>query len=169
MKTVFTYLDSPFGQMLLARNDAGLTHALFHRSKYPAKARTAWTRDDGAFADAAEQFDAYFEGALTAFDLPLAPAGTSFQQAVWRALQSIPFGETASYLDIARQIGQPAACRAVGAANGRNPIAIAIPCHRVIGSNGHLTGYAGGIDIKEALLKLEAGRREPAPGQLSFV
>jgi methylated-DNA-[protein]-cysteine S-methyltransferase len=103
-----------------------------------------------------QQLDEYFAGRRTAFELPLAPAGTPFQRDVWRALCTVPYGQTASYAHIALQVGSPAAVRAVGAANGRNPIAIVIPCHRIIGSNGTLTGYAGGLDRKRRLLALEA-------------
>ena len=105
------------------------------------------------------QLDDYFAGRRTVFDVPLAPAGTPFQRSVWRALCTVRYGETASYAQIAQQVGSPTAVRAVGAANGRNPIAIVIPCHRIIGSNGTLTGYAGGLDRKRKLLALEA----PAP------
>ena len=106
--------------------------------------------------EARDQLDAYFAGSLTAFDLPLAPAGTPFQQQVWRALCAIPYGETRTYAQVAARIGLPAACRAVGGANNRNPIAIVIPCHRVVGAGGMLTGYAGGLDVKRYLLDLEA-------------
>jgi len=113
--------------------------------------------DAARFLDrVAAQVAEYFAGRRTAFDLPLAPRGTSFQQDVWRALLSIPYGHTASYSDVARTVGRPAAVRAVGAANGRNPIAIVVPCHRVIGADGTLTGYAGGLRRKQALLALEA-------------
>ena len=105
------------------------------------------------------QLQEYFDGRRDVFELPLAPQGTPFQQRVWEALLSIPFGETCSYLDLARAIGQPSAMRAVGAANGRNPIPIVIPCHRVIGSNGALVGFGGGLDIKAALLALETKQR----------
>jgi methylated-DNA-[protein]-cysteine S-methyltransferase len=112
---------------------------------------------DGPFAAAAAQLSAYFAGQLTEFDLPLAPSGTQFQQRVWAALQQIPYGRTWSYGELARQIGSPAASRAVGLANGKNPIALVIPCHRVIGSDGSLTGYGGGLDRKRFLLDLETG------------
>ncbi|HWR24797.1 MAG TPA: methylated-DNA--[protein]-cysteine S-methyltransferase, partial [Methanosarcina sp.] len=110
------------------------------------------------FRDAARQFEAYFSGKLEAFDLKLAPEGTDFQKSVWKALCEIPFGETRTYKDIAISIGKPKAYRAVGLANNRNPISIIVPCHRVIGTNGKLTGYASGLDIKEFLLKLEKGK-----------
>jgi len=105
--------------------------------------------------EAAQQLDAYWAGELFDFDLALTPAGTPFQKKVWAALRAIPYGRTATYGEIARSIGSPSACRAVGAANGRNPIAIVVPCHRVIGANGTLTGYAGGLEMKEQLLEHE--------------
>src|SRR5690606_32152543 len=105
------------------------------------------------------QLDAYFRGTLRTFDLPLAPQGTPFQQTVWEALRHIPYGQTVSYGELARRVGRPAAVRAVGLANGSNPIAIVIPCHRVIGANGTLTGYGGGLPTKQALLALERGQR----------
>ncbi len=113
--------------------------------------------DEPVVVEAATQIDAYFAGRRTAFDLPLAPIGTGFQQRVWSALRTIPYGETRSYAAIATQIGSPAAMRAVGAANGRNPLSIIVPCHRVIGSNGRLTGFAGGLTAKHHLLSFEAG------------
>lgn len=116
----------------------------------------AWIVDRTPFRDAIDQLKAYFAGKLTQFDLSLAPEGTPFQQSVWNALLTIPYGETTSYSAIARQIGRPNAIRAVGAANGANPIPIIIPCHRVIGSNGKLTGFGGGLPTKEHLLKLES-------------
>lgn len=116
----------------------------------------AWIVDRTPFRMAIEQLKAYFAGRLTEFNLPLAPAGTPFQQSVWRALLDIPYGETTTYGAIAKRIGKPSAIRAVGAANGANPIPIIIPCHRVIGSNGRLTGFGGGLPIKEQLLKMES-------------
>ena len=118
--------------------------------------------DAGAFAEAIEQLEEYFAGSRTQFDLPLAPVGTEFQQRVWRALLSIPYGRTVTYGQIAAQIASPAASRAVGLANGRNPIGIIVPCHRVVGSTGRLTGYGGGLDRKQFLLDFE---REVASGQ----
>jgi methylated-DNA-[protein]-cysteine S-methyltransferase len=113
--------------------------------------------DAAPFAEAARQLAAYFAGKLTAFDLPLEPAGTEFQRGVWAALRTIPYGETWSYAQLADKVGNPSAVRAVGMANGRNPIALVIPCHRVIGSDGSLTGYGGGLDRKRFLLDLESG------------
>lgn len=153
---VYTYLTSPTGPLLLARVEAGLTHILFEKGKVPAKPREGWRREDSPLREAIDQLRAYFDGQRFRFELPLAPAGTPFQQRVWKALQEIPCGETQSYGELAANIGFPAASRAVGAANGRNPIAIVVPCHRVIGANGKLTGYAGGLAIKKALLDHEA-------------
>lgn len=138
--------------MLLAREDDGITAISFA----PAEPHDDWTRDDTAFDDAAAQLREYFAGKRTAFDLPLAPRGTDFQLAVWNALQRIPYGQTRSYRDVALTIGKPAAIRAVGAANGANPLPIVVPCHRVIGANGSLTGYAGGMEAKRLLLDLES-------------
>jgi methylated-DNA-[protein]-cysteine S-methyltransferase len=114
-----------------------------------------WRRDDSAFTEACGQLDEYFAGERTEFDLPLNPAGTPFQRRVWDALKTIPYGEIRSYGEIAEQIGRPGAARAVGLANGRNPISIVVPCHRVIGASGALTGYGGGLERKQYLLDLE--------------
>jgi methylated-DNA-[protein]-cysteine S-methyltransferase len=122
-----------------------------------------WEPDDDAFPQVVEQLEAYFAGERTEFDLALDLVGTSFQKRVWEALLTIPYGETRSYGEIARQIGAPGAFRAVGLANGHNPIGIIVPCHRVIGSNGSLTGYGGGLDRKRALLELEKSRVSPIP------
>ena len=111
---------------------------------------------DPLLLEAAEQLRAYFAGELREFDLPLAPDGTAFQRDVWDAVSAVPYGSTATYSDIAGAVGRPAACRAVGAANGRNPLPVIVPCHRVIGSAGGLTGYGGGLDRKRSLLDLEA-------------
>ena len=114
-------------------------------------------RDDTPLAEARRQLEAYFEGELREFDLPLAPQGTGFQLRVWEALRAIPYGETISYGELARRVGDPGAARAVGLANGRNPLPVIVPCHRVIGADGSLTGFGGGLDRKRALLELEAG------------
>lgn len=167
---VYTYMKSPNGSILLARSEVGLTHINFQEGRHKVQPGASWRREDGPLLEAIDQLHGYFDGSRQAFDLPLAPAGTSFQQKVWRALQEIPCGETTSYGEIARRIGRPTASRAVGAANGQNPLPIVIPCHRVIGAKGHLTGYAGGLKIKQALLEHE--RRvsgvAPAPAQLSL-
>ena len=151
---IFTTMHSPVGTILIARNADGITAIEFESELRPPPP-AEWERSTHALADAVEQLREYFAGARTRFDLPLAPSGTPFQRSVWDALIEIPFGETRAYLEIARRIGRPDASRAVGAANGRNPIAIVIPCHRVIGTSGSLTGYAGGLAIKRALLDLE--------------
>ena len=152
---LYTTISSPLGEILLARNDQGLTRLNFQEGARPLPIAPAWRRERDAFRDAAAQLDAYFAGELREFDLPLAPQGTPFQRAVWQALQTIPYGRTLTYAQLAQQLGKPKAVRAVGAANGRNPLPIIIPCHRVIGADGSLTGYGGGLLIKEALLSLE--------------
>jgi len=142
-------MDTPIGTLWLEANGAGLSAVAFQG---PAGARS----DDPLLREAEEQLRAYFAGELTRFELPLSPRGTEFQQRVWDAVAQVPYGETTTYSALAAAIGRPAACRAVGAANGRNPLAIVIPCHRVVGSSGGLTGYGGGLDRKRALLDLEA-------------
>lgn len=149
---IFTYVDSIIGAILVAGEDNAIVEIHFAG----ARPKPEWTRDDAAFAAVASQLHAYFAGELRVFELPLAARGTVFQQAVWSALRRIPYGETTTYSAIAAGIGKPRAVRAVGAANGANPIPIVIPCHRVIGSNGSMTGFGGGIDVKRQLLALEA-------------
>lgn len=151
----YSFCDSAKGPLLIAIDDAGLRHVEFVLGEQPVSPTAEWLRDDAALAPFVEQFAAYFAGRLRQFDLPLAARGTPFQQSVWQALGDIPYGETVSYLEIARTIGNPKAVRAVGAANGRNPLSIIVPCHRVIGRRGALTGYAGGLPIKQWLLELE--------------
>jgi methylated-DNA-[protein]-cysteine S-methyltransferase len=155
--TVFTQLQTPIGNLLVARDAEGLREIRFERegSKEPDP---SWTRDDEALAEPVEQLKAYFAGELRNFDLLLAPEGTPFQLSVWSALSEIPYGETTSYGAVAEKIGRPSASRAVGAANGANPLPIVLPCHRVIGSNGALVGFGGGLDVKEALLDAERHR-----------
>jgi methylated-DNA-[protein]-cysteine S-methyltransferase len=147
--------DSPVGPLTLMSNGKALTRCEFENPRYPFEA--APRGEDAVIAKARKQLDAYFAGKLRAFDLPLAPQGTAFQQKVWAALLKIPYGATRSYGQQATAIGSPKAMRAVGLANGRNPIAIIIPCHRVIGANGSLTGYGGGMARKQLLLDLEQG------------
>jgi len=150
-------LPSPIGALTLVASDEGLV-AILWPDDAPGRVRLAdaTTRDDHpVLAAAAEQLSEYFAGTRTRFDLPLAPAGTPFQRDVWLALADIPFAETRSYAEIARAIGRPTATRAVGAANGRNPLSIVAPCHRVVGSNGALTGFAGGLAAKRFLLNHE--------------
>lgn len=148
-------LDSPIGGLLLIGNGEALHGVHFQDGPHPAKPRKEWEPSERPFRDVIRQLRAYFAGRLKAFDLPLAPAGTEFQLRVWRALQTIPYGETWSYGELARRIRRPAASRAVGAANGQNPIPVIVPCHRVIGSDGSLTGFGGGLPIKQKLLALE--------------
>jgi methylated-DNA-[protein]-cysteine S-methyltransferase len=155
----YTYIETPVGALLAARDDEGIASISFQKNGRPADPHPQWKRSDAAFGDLSEQLRAYFEGKLRSFDLPLHPEGTPFQRDVWRALQSIPYGQTRSYADIAREIARPKAVRAVGAANGANPLPIVVPCHRVIGSNGSLTGFGGGIAVKQQLLALESGAR----------
>jgi methylated-DNA-[protein]-cysteine S-methyltransferase len=157
----FRSMESPVGKLTLAGKDGRLMHLRMVDQTYEPS-HVGWEADDAAFPDAVEQLEAYFAGNLTEFDLRLTLAGTAFQRRVWEALLTIPYGETRSYGEIARQIGSPGGFRAVGLANGHNPIGIIVPCHRVIGSNGSLTGYGGGIDRKKALLELEKGRIAPA-------
>lgn len=154
---ISTVLDSPVGPLTLISNGAALTDVQFENPRY---AYTPAPAGSDAILDAARrQLDQYFAGKLRAFDLPLAPQGTAFQQRVWQALLAIPYGMTRSYGQQAAAIGSPQASRAVGLANGRNPISIIIPCHRVIGANGSLTGYGGGMERKQLLLELEQGGR----------
>lgn len=152
-------LDSPIGQLLLAGDPSGLRLLLFSNGRDHAKPRPEWQPDSGTLGDAARQLTEYFEGRRRTFDMRLAPEGTDFQKTVWNALLEIPYGETTSYGELARRIGNPKAVRAVGLANGSNPISIVIPCHRVIGSDGSLVGYGGGLPVKQALLALESGQR----------
>lgn len=153
----YDILPTRCGDLLVAINEHGLVHVDFVTGLRALPDISGWQQDHGALAPFLAEFDAYFAGRLQRFSLPLAARGTAFQQAVWQALCDIPYGETRSYSDIARTIGKPDAVRAVGAANGRNPLSIIVPCHRVIGQNGSLTGYAGGLEIKKTLLALERG------------
>jgi methylated-DNA-[protein]-cysteine S-methyltransferase len=153
MTTHYTTMPSPIGELLIAGTEDGI--AAIHMQ--PADPDPTWVRDDDALKNAVAQLEAYFAGERTTFDLPLAPEGSAFQRQVWLALQDIPYGRTESYGVLAERIGRPGAARAVGRANSQNPIAIVVPCHRVIGSTGQLTGYAGGMERKQALLDLERG------------
>lgn len=150
----YRVIDSPIGLLTLAGRGPVLTNLRMVDQTYEPD-RADWTLDDRAFPEAVAQLTAYFAGELQQFDLRLEFQGTPFQQKVWEALRTIPYGETRSYGDIALQIGSPTAFRAVGLANGHNPIAVIVPCHRVIGANGSLTGFGGGLDRKKALLDLE--------------
>jgi methylated-DNA-[protein]-cysteine S-methyltransferase len=152
----YSTLTTPIGELLLTADDDGALTGVNLPNRHPDPA--GWERDDELLAGARRQLNEYFAGERTTFDLPLRPLGAPFQLRVWEALLRIPYGRTASYGELARELGHPTAARAVGAANGRNPIAIVVPCHRVIGSNGSLTGYAGGLECKRLLLDLEVGR-----------
>lgn len=159
-----TGFSSPIGRLTIVARDEGLA-AILWEDDDPARVPLGEARSDAdhpVLVETMRQLDGYFAGTRTVFDLPLAPKGTDFQRQVWRALSRIPHGETRAYAEIAREIGRPAATRAVGAANGRNPISIVVPCHRVIGRDGSLTGFAGGLASKRWLLDHERG----APGLL---
>ena len=155
MNTWYDFHASPVGTLLLAMNERGLSHLLFDKGRSALPVRPEWTHAPARFDTARAQLDSYFAGTLQRFDLPLAPSGSDFQLAVWHELQKIRYGETTSYGAIARTLGDVAASRAVGAANGQNPIAIIVPCHRVIGSSGKLVGYGGGLPTKRFLIDLE--------------
>ena len=159
--THFRIIDSPVGPLTLAGHNGRLAHLRMDGQTHEPS-HAGWERDDDIFGDAVEQLGAYFAGDLTTFDVDLELAGTEFQQRVWAALRTIPYGETRSYGEIAAQIDASGASRAVGLANGRNPIGIIVPCHRVIGASGSLTGYGGGLDRKRTLLDLEKSRRSAA-------
>jgi len=152
----YCYLNSPIGDLLLAGDDSGLSLIGFPQGKMRHDPEPDWIFNEQPLAAARQQLEEYFAGERKEFDLPLNLSGTEFQVQVLEELQRIPYGETTSYGDIAKRIGRPKAMRAVGAANGRNPIPIIVPCHRVIGSSGDLTGFGGGLDTKAALLRLEA-------------
>jgi methylated-DNA-[protein]-cysteine S-methyltransferase len=158
----YTTMKSPIGPLLLAGDETGLRLVHFASGRRLKSPQRDWTEDRAPFKEAIRQLEAYFEGKLKDFDLPLVLDGTEFQLLVWRNLRKIPYGETVSYGQLARRIGSPDAARAVGLANGSNPIPIIIPCHRVIGSNGDLTGFGGGLPVKKKLLSLESK-------QLSFL
>lgn len=159
---LYQYMDSPVEPLLLAANDDGLYLIEFHSPRHPMARLEKWREGENAILDMARaQLQEYFSGTRQRFDLPLAPQGTPFQQQVWRTLATIPYGQTISYAQLAQRVGKPTAMRAVGAANGRNPLPIVLPCHRVIGADGSLTGFGGGLPTKRFLLELE-GSLEPA-------
>ena len=151
----FSHFDSPVGPLLLAADESGLRQLAFPCEKTKKTPPSDWQENGAFFGETSRQLTAYFAGQLRTFDLPLAPQGTPFQLQVWQTLPEIPYGQTLSYGALAQKIGNPKASRAVGAANGQNPLPILIPCHRVIGANGRLTGFAGGLETKKALLSLE--------------
>jgi methylated-DNA-[protein]-cysteine S-methyltransferase len=152
----YCYLATPIGDLLLAGDEEALTLVGFPQGSMRRDPEPDWIYNEKPFAEVRRQLNEYFAGERKTFELPLKLTGTEFQVQVLEELQRIPYGETKSYRDIAESIGRPKAVRAVGAANGRNPIPIIIPCHRVIGSHGELTGFGGGLATKEALLRLEA-------------
>jgi len=160
----WTEVDSPIGPIVLVGDERGLTGLFMAEHRYRPAEHTFGEPDEVPFTAAAEQLSAYFAGSSTDFDVPLAPVGTPFQQRVWALLRQIPYGETTTYGELARQLGRPSAARAVGMANGRNPISIIVPCHRVVGSTGELTGYGGGLERKRFLLDLERARTVVAGG-----
>ncbi len=153
----YCYLDTPVGPLLLAGDDSSLRHIEFPHDGKPEVPEPGWTESAprGVLAETVKQLREYFAGRRTQFDLPLALEGTAFQRSVWRCLSEIPYGETISYGELARRVGNPKAARAVGSANGKNPIAIVIPCHRVIAGDGTLGGFGGGLPTKTKLLELE--------------
>jgi methylated-DNA-[protein]-cysteine S-methyltransferase len=152
----YTHVDSPVGPLLLAADDEGLRLVEFESPKHPAKVGDDWQQGDNpVLAETRRQLGEYFAGKRRGFDLPLSPQGTEFQRSVWWKLADIPYGETISYAQLASRVGKPSATRAVGAANGRNPLPIVLPCHRVIGADGSLTGFGGGLPTKQFLLALE--------------
>lgn len=156
MTTHTTFIDSPVGPLFLAASDEGLRAIEFRDNRHPVKRGDDWRKGDNAvLRKAARQLFEYFSGRRRAFDLPLSPAGTEFQRMVWTMLATIPYGETISYAQLAARVGKPTAIRAVGAANGRNPLPIVLPCHRVVGADGSLTGFGGGLPTKQFLLTLE--------------
>ena len=154
----YSVLGTPIGDFVLLGDGESISEAFFTDGQKATTPHTDWLRDDTAFMSARAQLEAYFKGQLREFDLNLAPEGTPFQRDVWDAVTSIRYGETSTYATIADRLGKPSAYRAVGAANGRNPISIIIPCHRLLGADGGLTGYGGGLHRKRWLLDLEGTR-----------
>jgi methylated-DNA-[protein]-cysteine S-methyltransferase len=148
----YDYLDTPLGRMLLVANEKGLCGAHFIGQKYYPKLDPAWKRKASA---AGRELEEYFAGERAVFTVPLAAEGTPFQRAIWREIAKVPYGKTITYAELARRAGYPGSARAAGAATGRNPLGVIVPCHRIVGTNGSLTGYAGGLSKKKALLALE--------------
>jgi methylated-DNA-[protein]-cysteine S-methyltransferase len=155
---MYTTIESPIGELLLLGNDRALYGLYMQGGRKPMTIAPEWERAEAPFATATTQLNEYFDGHRATFDVPLQMRGTPFERRVWHALQEIPYGETMSYGELAKRIDQPTAARAVGLANGRNPISVIVPCHRVIGANGSLTGYGGGLERKRILLELEQGQ-----------
>jgi methylated-DNA-[protein]-cysteine S-methyltransferase len=152
----YTYIDSPIGRLQVTRDEGGVTGLDLPTARYPRQIRDDWERDDAVFDDVRAQLSEYFAGTRQQFDLPLNARGNAFQHAVWQVLTEIPYGETTSYGKVAAAVGHPDGARAVGVANGQNPIPIIVPCHRVIGADGSLIGYGGGLSTKRWLLDHEA-------------
>ena len=167
----YRYLDSPFGRVLVAGDGDSLQWLSFTRGRQKATSLSEWTEDNrnNLLREAGRELDAYFAGKRERFALPLEPQGTAFQKRVWKKLVSIPYGKTVSYSELARRIGRSGAYRAVGAANGQNPISVIVPCHRVLGKNGDLTGYGGGLDMKRRLLELERRTKEKRSERRSVI
>ena len=161
----YSTLDSPVGELLLVADADGIRgiYAAAHRKRSEPEPRPEWRRDDAALGETRSQLKAYFAGERQEFTLALNPQGTPFQKRVWKLLESIPYGTTTTYGQLARRLGTPTASRAVGAANGRNPISFVVPCHRVIGQDGSLTGYGGGLEMKRTLLELEQRTKNGQP------
>jgi methylated-DNA-[protein]-cysteine S-methyltransferase len=157
-----TVIDSPYGPLTLVADDGVLCGLYMTEQRHRPPEESFGPRDDTLFADVEEQLEAYFAGELKEFDLELRLHGTPFQRTVWAGLQQIPYGETRTYGELAAALGNPTASRAVGLANGKNPIGIIVPCHRVIGASGSLTGYGGGLARKQRLLDFESGKAEAA-------
>ncbi|SEG80362.1 methylated-DNA-[protein]-cysteine S-methyltransferase [Saccharopolyspora kobensis] len=168
MHPVKTVIDSPVGPLTLVGVGGALTGVYMERQRHRPPEESFGERDDAAFGPVVEQLGEYFAGRLTDFDLPLELVGTPFQRVVWAALCEIPYGETVSYGELAELIGRPTASRAVGLANGKNPISIIVPCHRVVGSNGDLTGYGGGVERKRSLLDFERRNASGVQTALEF-
>jgi methylated-DNA-[protein]-cysteine S-methyltransferase len=154
---LYTTTDSPLGQLLLAGDGSALTHLVMQEGRRPLAIDSSWERSAKTFREPLRQLEEYFDGRRREFTVPLALTGNPFELRVWDALVRIPYGETTSYGEAAATIGQPDAARAVGLANGRNPVAVIVPCHRVLGAKGSLIGYGGGLERKRLLLDLEAG------------
>jgi methylated-DNA-[protein]-cysteine S-methyltransferase len=165
--TTITSMDSPIGELTITADGGVLTGVHMNEQRHTPKLPAGCERDDAGLAHVVAQLEAYFAGELTDFDLPMEMRGTDFQRCVWAALCEIPYGETISYGELARWVGNPKASRAVGLANGRNPVAIVVPCHRVIGADGSLTGYGGGLERKVWLLEHEATHSH-APSRLTI-
>ncbi|MGA4838750.1 methylated-DNA--[protein]-cysteine S-methyltransferase [Streptomyces sp. G45] len=157
MHRTHTVIDSPYGPLTLVATDGTLSGLYMTEQRHRPAEETFGDRDPDAFGEATAQLNAYFAGDLKEFDLPLRLDGTPFQRTVWQQLLTIPYGETRTYGQLADALGNPAASRAVGLANGKNPIGVIVPCHRVVGANGSLTGYGGGLDRKRRLLEFESG------------